>query len=138
MKYANKPINRDKVCLETIKAFNKACRTIIGKNAITVLSYTMCKDNMTGQVRPVEDMCKLCVCIARKMHRHFYDDNSLRKKWHDAMYHYWSFVRYDERTEEMVREEDLHPLFQHKQSGRGLFNKNTTHARSGRAVKTEN
>ena len=131
-------MKRFDVCLETIKAFNKACRPIVGRNVVILLSQSACRNACTGQVRPIEDMCKLCVCIARKMHRHFYGDNSLRKKWHDAMFHYWSFVKYDERTEEIVRIEDLRPLFQYKQSGRGLFNKNTTHARSGRAVKTKN
>ena len=138
MKFSHKPINRSQVCLETIKAFNRACRPIVGKNVVTVLSYTMCKDTLTGQVHPIEDMCKLCVCIARKMHRHYYEDNCLRKKWHDALYHYWSFIQYDEDAEEKVRAVDLRPLFQHKQSGHGLFVKNLTHTRSGRAVKTKN
>lgn len=136
MKYSNRPMKRAEVCLETIKAFNRACRPLVGKNVIIIKSYTMCKDTLTGQVRPIEDVCKLCVCIAKQMHRHFYGNNSLRKKWHDAMYHYWSFVQYNEEAEELVRNTDLTPLYQHKQSGHGLFMANLTHARSGRAVKT--
>lgn len=131
-------MKRSQVCLETIKAFNKACRPLVGHNVITVKSYTMCQDSLTGQVRPIEDVCKLCVCIAKQMHRHYYEDNSLRKKWHDALFHYWSFVQYDEEAEELVRNTDLTPLYQRKQSSRGLYCKNLTHARSGRAVKTTN
>lgn len=138
MKYSNKPINRAKVCLETIKAFNKACRPLVGHNVIIVKSYDLCQDSLTGQVRPIEDTCKLCVCIAKQMHRHYYEDNSLRKKWHDAMYHYWAFVQYDEEAEELVHNTDLTPLYQRKQCSRGLYCKNLTHARSGRAVKTTN
>lgn len=137
MKFSKNPINRGRVCLETIGAFNRACRPVVGRNVIIILSHNVCKDIFTGQVRPIEDVCKSCVCIARKMHRHFYGDNSLRKKWHDAMYHYWSFIQYDEDAEEVVGTVDLRPLFQHKQSGHGLFVKNLTHARSGRAVKTK-
>ena len=131
-------MKRAQVCLETIKAFNKACRPLVGHNIITVKSYTMCQDSLTGQVRPIEDVCKQCVCIAKQMHRHYYEDNSLRKKWHDAMYHYWAFVQYDEDEEELVRNTDLTPLYQRKQCSRGLYCKNLTHARSGRAVKTTN
>ncbi len=136
MKYSNKPIKRSQVCLETIKAFNKACRPLVGKNVLVVLSYQCVRDTLTGDVLAIEDACKRAVCIAKQMHRHFYEDNNLRKKWHDAMYHYWAFIQYDEEAEELVRNTDLTPLFQHKQSGHGLFMANLTHARSGRAVKT--
>ena len=124
------------VCRETITAFNKASRPIVGKNILQVLSTQRVRNTLTGAVLPMEDACKICVCIARKMHRHFYEDNSLRKKWHDAMFHYWTFVEYDEEAEELVRNTDLTPLFQHKTSGRGLYVRNLTNTRSGRAKKT--
>lgn len=136
MSKKSKKLSYAKVCLETIRAFNRACRPIVGRNVLVYKNKDIVLDVLTGELIPITGACKRAVCVARKMHRHFYEDNALRKKWHDAMYHYWTFIQYDEEAEELVRNTDLTPLFQHKQSGRGLYISNLTHTRSGHADKT--
>lgn len=107
------------VVTDVVKSFNRAMRPFIGCNVATLKgdrivflngkAYTLCKG------------CKLMMRYARKCHRHYYDNNGLRKKFHDVLYHQWYFERAAMEMAEEVRHEDLRPLCQRKTSGRGLM-----------------
>lgn len=107
------------VVTDVVKSFNRAMRPFIGRNVaalkgdrvvfINGRSYTMIKG------------CKLMIRYARKAHRHYYNDNGLRKKFHDVLYHQWYFERTTMEFAEEVRHEDVRPLWQRKTSGRGLM-----------------
>lgn len=116
-----------KVCMEVIKYYNRAVRPIHGRNIIVVKGDQV-TDLITGEQADLRSACRAMICVARKAHRQFYGDNALRKKWHDVLYHQWQFFAFDGKEEERLRNENLRPSFQRKESPRGLFR-----VRKGRA-----
>ncbi len=115
----SKKLSYREVVTDVVRTFNRAMRPFVGRNVaalkgdrivfINGRSYTMIKG------------CKLMIGYARKCHRNYYSDNSLRKKFHDVLYHQWYFERSAMEMAEEVRQEDMLPLCQRKTSGRGLL-----------------
>lgn len=107
------------VVTDVVKSFNRAMRPLIGRNVATL------KDDriafMNGRTYSRSKGCKIMIRYARRCHRHYFNNNGLRKKFHDVLYHQWYFERDAMEKSEAVRHEDMRPLSQRKNSGRGLM-----------------
>jgi hypothetical protein len=107
------------VVTDVVKSFNRAMRPLIGCNVARLKGDRIAFAN--GHTYTMSKGCKLMIRYARKCHRHYFDDNSLRKKFHDVLYHQWYFERKAMECAEAVRYESMRPCIQRKQSGRGLM-----------------
>lgn len=107
------------VVTDVVKSFNRAMRPLIGRNVATIKGDRIAFIN--GRSYTMSKGCKLMIRYARRCHRHYFDNNGLRKKFHDVLYHQWYFERGAMEMAEAVRHEDMRPLSRHKQSGRGLM-----------------
>lgn len=116
---ATKKLAYREVVTDVVKAFNRAMRPFIGRNVAALKGDRIVFIN--GKSYTMVMGCKLMIRSARKAHRHYYNDNSLRKKFHDVLYHQWYFERPAMEMAERVRNEDMRPRYQRKASGRGLM-----------------
>lgn len=115
----SKKLSYREVVTDVIKSFNRAMRPLIGRNIAALKGDRIAFIN--GHTYTMSKGCKLMIRYARKCHRHYFDDNGLRKKFHDVLYHQWYFERDAMEMAEAVRHEDMCPLSQRKTSGRGLM-----------------
>ena len=106
------------VTTDVVKTFNRAMRPFVGRNVAALKGDRIF---INGKNYTMGKGCKLMIRYARKCHRHYFNDNNLRKKFHDVLYHQWYFERPAMEMAEEVRHEDMRPLCQRKTSGRGLM-----------------
>jgi hypothetical protein len=116
---SNKRMSYRDVVTDVIKSFNRALRPFIGRNVACLKGDRIAFIN--GHNYTIAKGCKLMIRYARKCHRHYFDDNSLRKKFHDVLYHQWYFEQEAMEQAEAVRHEAMLPRVQRKQSWRGLI-----------------
>ena len=116
---SNKRMSYRDVVTDVVKSFNKAMRPLVGHNVVYLKGDRIVFSN--GRAYTMAKGCKLMIRYARKCHRHYFDDNALRKKFHDVMYHQWYFEHALMEQAEAVRYEAMRPCIQRKQSGRGLM-----------------
>lgn len=107
------------VVTDVVKSFNRAMRPLIGRNVAALKGDRIAFIN--GRIYTLGKGCRLMIRYARRCHHHYYDNNGLRKKFHDVLYHQWYFEHDAMEMAEAVRYEDMRPLSQRKNSGRGLM-----------------
>lgn len=115
----SKKLSYREVVTDVVKSFNRAMRPFIGRNVAALKGDRIVFIN--GHIYAMSKGCKLMIRYARRCHRHFYNDNGLRKKFHDVLYHQWYFEHDAMEMAESVRHEGMRPLSQRKTSGRGLM-----------------